>query len=281
MRVSAYNWRVKMLAVAVLALIGCEQVFGLDGRQEIDAVDAATTMVVSLEAPATVATGETLMVSAKLRGVPGTTVTCTFSANDGTFTGSDVMVEIGATGEATPSARFTAPDAMKVVTVRATVDASSASAMVGVTSAIVIGNNSTLGGVGMPAGPGKLIGGRFVPGVAGVVMRQVGVWTTAGTPIGAQARMGVYDENRVRIAETGPVPIVAGRNVFSLSSAQPLPATQIWVVVMFDRETSVFGESTLQADGYLSNATSFGPLPTMLPTGSAPMIGYSVFVVGI
>lgn len=271
----------KGLALALLALFGCDRVFGLEGREPEVMTDAAMAAVVSLEVPPSIGAGEPVNVTAKVVGVAGTQVTCSFSANLGSFTASDVVVTLDANGEAMPGAEYTAPAAAGVATLRATVGSSSMTAMITIRPPIIVGNDSMIGNGEQPIMALTLFGTQFTV-ASPLALRQVGVWVSPNN-MPSMARIAVYDANRTLIAATPPVIVVPGRNVFPLTSAQTLPAAKVWVVTMFDQATKVHARSGPAADSYLAlGVTLFnGPMPTMMPAGSTPSLEFSHFLVGI
>jgi len=260
--------------LALLALAGCDWVFDLEGREP-------EVAVVSLDAPASVGSEEDVKVTAKVVGVAGTLVTCSFSSNLGSFTASDVVVTLDANGEAMPNAEYSAPASPGVATLRASVGSSSMTAMVDVFAPIVVGNDSTIGNGEQQIPPNTLFGTRFTV-ASPIELRQVGVWASSNvTP--SMARIAVYDETRTLVVATDEVVVVPGRNMYSLTSVQPLPTARLWIVTVFDRATKVYARSGPAADSYLGIAAiAFtGPMPATMPAGSTPSLEYSHFLVGI
>jgi hypothetical protein len=272
---------VKGLVLAVLALVGCDSVFGLEGREPEVPVDAQMTELVSLEVPGSVGVDEVVKVVARMSGVAGTSELCLFSTTSGSLDDGDVAVTLDDTGLGTAIADYTAPATPGSATLLASVGASSTSVTIEVRPAVIVGNNSTIGNGENMVQANTLFGTRFtVP--APLVLRQIGIWTgSISTP--TMVRLAVYDTDRTLIAATEPALVVAGRNVFPLTSSQPLPAGPVWIITVFDRITKVYGLPGPAVDSYLGiTPSAFNePMPMTLPLGSTPSLEYSHFLVGI
>lgn len=263
-------------------MLGCDQVFGLDGREELIPVDAAAATVTALDAPAALASSTTAMISASFEGgLPGASVMCTFSAMRGSFAGSEVVVQLDPAGAGTASAEYTAPSTVGDDVVRATVGASTLAKTIGVRMPVLLGHDTNLGGGAMPFNAGMLFGTRVVVAVP-LSLRYLGL-VSANVSADATIRIGVYTSAGALVAETGEVSLGGFRSVYPVTPPQVLQPGNHWIVAEAAGQVMVYGMSTTPGEAYLGNVSVpfADPMPTTLPAGSFPTLRYSLFLIGI
>jgi len=274
---------VKGLVLAVVALLGCDRVFNLEGRQEIDAavaIDASIGTVASMTAPGSVYVDETVAITASLQGPPGSTVDCSFSATAGGFAAQDILVVFDDTGAGMAIASYTAPATPGTVTVQAVLGGSMQRVTVTVRDFGSLGNDTNLGGTSVGLNEGFLLGTQVVVPNPFKAVR-LGVWMD-GNIAGLRGRIGLYRANNSLLFETGLVTLVENRNVFPISP-QTIPAGTYRVIVAFNENARVFSMSGGSGEGYVSSAVYNvdQPLPPQLVLGTAQATKYALFLVGM
>ncbi len=253
----------RCVLVAMLGLLGCDQVLGLEHRDAPLEILPTAPAVVSIDHPPSLVTLGTATITAHLRGEPDTTVVCVFSAMGGSVANGDVTVTFDANGIATATAQYVAPATAGNVTLRAAIGDSEVRSTLAILPVVTVGFDQMLVS-STPVTAGIMVGTRVEVTAAYSPVR-IGVWPKATFP-STQGRLGVYRDNGMLVGEVGPVSIATGRNEFPIVLPTLAPGTY-FIVSVLDAGADYYYEPTNPSLGFVASAAldSSQSLPAMRP----------------
>lgn len=236
------------ISVAIVALVGCDQVFGLDSRPAeagIDQAVGAAPVAMSIDPVTDVAINDVIPVTAHIVGPPNTSAIYEFTATRGTYSqpmGADL---IDPNGELTVTVMYTAPATPGGAMLGVNVAGSSKVTTVDVLTRSFEGNDIQLPSMSQWA-PQSLYATPITVAHAGT-LRSIGM---RNDPSAGNVKFAIYrdDATRTKIAETGQQPIGGGRTVVPAPHEVIMAAGKYWVAGTVDTYTDLSWSAGTVAD---------------------------------